>query len=1307
MRHLRVVFFLLLPVLNTIIFSAAQSLEEPGPQEEYIPPRTVAVITFQTVPENVKENQWLGTGISEDLSDRLEAAEFESLSVYERRDSTKISRKVGGAQGSISPQNATQIMALKQDIKTKGVDYLVIGSIQSPGKWDNPESDFTMNANIVSVKEEADRGEVADAISVTGKFGAGGAGLFAAQAELSMRVFEALGIDSADFKGTPLSLGQTSNIQAFKSYSEAMIAFDSGDYENAKRLFFKAYQTTGGSYHSALLMFEKSDEKRIEAIESQGAKGTEIASEIEAGDKLLEELEDKQEAHLSTIKYVRAQRAVWKQERYFASGDKHKANEQGEKALAFLAQFRALNSNKALIWKQHIAPNFSYHKDDRLIKLDETVVALQIDDGDISVIRAFNENTGDIQWEYSLCEACYTSESVPVQSGEILFFQYEDANIETVFVVALHMETGQEAWKIQIEHGIYNQPVLHGNMLFVFGSPYYSYGEPDNNIYALDISTGEQIWDYQISNQELYELRVSDDYVYLYCYKSIVALEETTGLKAGEWPATYLPDLKEGIAYFDLNGTLLAREEETLQALWKFDSGNEHLGPCVVSNHTVYTYSESVLYAIDADNGELKWEFETGNPISGIPQIADGVIYVVAESLLYTLDEKDGTSVWKFETELEINYYEEFTGGLVISDDTVYLIASLMFGEQGNLYALERKTGKELWCAEHDQGIFRIILLPEHIVYPANDILFARDASTGELLWTFEAEAMIWPPSLVISDSERQITAIVGEHDIYAIGLNQGGASISDTEADFLSARVYALLGDKERARKIMQQLLSRKPNLRQVALALMNLCADTNSMPCVANTCANYHLRFSSDMHSDEVMQNWISNTPLAWVHPGEMFALEDGSLFGVQDNRIFRLNASSGKEVWSYDIEQKLYDIPSIHHDRIFFQENIETGTYEYEITGAYVLDKNTGHVSMQSKSNAEPEVEPVFDSGVQYIVNDLTLYAIDIKTGGIIWKFVLETSIEFEPVVYQNSIIIDTGFHFYCLDKITGKQKWRYEAMTLHGQLAPLIIEDTALFFKEEIVFAFDIETGVLRWQYTAEDSFISHPATFENIILINNNYEITSLDINTGEIIWQNEADYDRLANTPVVQNGIIFLLAETYVYDEETDSSDDEWAVSAIELSTGKTLWQTHKPGEISHNNDSLLVSQEHIFIMTRDFEYNIGYIFALSAKSGEILWEYDTGYYDYWMPVVDNEMLYVSGVEFMSVIDIQDGRKIWGFEIGKSVPSKPVVSGNLVFMDLSFADRPHSIIALDMTKARQMLQQGKKWWDDEQSGLDD
>jgi outer membrane protein assembly factor BamB len=168
--------------------------------------------------------------------------------------------------------------------------------------------------------------------------------------------------------------------------------------------------------------------------------------------------------------------------------------------------------------------------------------------------------------------------------------------------------------------------------------------------------------------------------------------------------------------------------------------------PPVVANGILYSgYETGVLRAIDATTGNIIWEFCGGItfPVFSSPLVVDNVVFGTALNAVFALDAQSGSETWNYSvrdipsvSHYPLSYYP-IVSSFMFDTGVLYFCAS-----DGNVYALDADSGKELWNTPYTSDVSRIYipsapLLSEGLIYMGSDMgdVCVLNASDGTKLW--------------------------------------------------------------------------------------------------------------------------------------------------------------------------------------------------------------------------------------------------------------------------------------------------------------------------------------------------------------------------------------------------------------------------------------------------------------------------------------------------------------------------------------------------------------------------------------------
>ena len=188
---------------------------------------------------------------------------------------------------------------------------------------------------------------------------------------------------------------------------------------------------------------------------------------------------------------------------------------------------------------------------------------------------------------------------------------------------------------------------------------------------------------------------------------------------------------------------------------WKFKTNSlVNSSPAISGNNIYFGGADSVMYCLDINSGAVKWQFKTGGAVNASPAIADGTLFFGShDGNFYALDAATGKRKWVFNTAGEKLFSARHLHGQepadsVFTDRWDFWLSSpaidgrkLYFGSgSGFLYALDLKTGKQVWAFKTDGIIHSSPAVAFGKVYFGgwDTYLHALDANTGKEIWKFQ-----------------------------------------------------------------------------------------------------------------------------------------------------------------------------------------------------------------------------------------------------------------------------------------------------------------------------------------------------------------------------------------------------------------------------------------------------------------------------------------------------------------------------------------------------------------------------------------
>jgi outer membrane protein assembly factor BamB len=218
-----------------------------------------------------------------------------------------------------------------------------------------------------------------------------------------------------------------------------------------------------------------------------------------------------------------------------------------------------------------------------------------------NVLNSTNVGSIDLDWSYTTAGAITSS---PAVSGGSVYFGSADDNL-----YALNATTGALLWKYTTGNSIVgSSPAVVSNTVYV--------GSTDDYLYAINATTGALVWK----------------------FKTGAAINSSPAVVGG---VVYIGSTDDNV--YAVNATTGAQ-------VWKFATGNQVTSSPAVSNGLVFIGSyDDNLYAINATTGAEVWLYTTGNKISSSPAVSEEVVYFGSQDEnLYAVNARTGVLLWKY-----------------------------------------------------------------------------------------------------------------------------------------------------------------------------------------------------------------------------------------------------------------------------------------------------------------------------------------------------------------------------------------------------------------------------------------------------------------------------------------------------------------------------------------------------------------------------------------------------------------------------------------------------------------------------------
>jgi outer membrane protein assembly factor BamB len=555
--------------------------------------------------------------------------------------------------------------------------------------------------------------------------------------------------------------------------------------------------------------------------------------------------------------------------------------------------------------------------------------------------------------------------------------------------------------------------------------------------------------------------------------------------------------------------------------------------------------------------------------------------------------------------------------------------------------------------------------------------VFALDRETGSVIWNTTVPAPgPWPAVYKIDDTHL----VIGNS---SLNIETGrilwtSANFSATSAPLFSANVYSP----------EEKMFYTKVNSYVQAWDF----SDPSNPPKLA----------------------WETYVPGSGI-VGSGVQYGDGKVFpGSYEPRQMALDAKTGKVLWDTETKGSMLFSGSYYQGKF-----IRAGSHDNTM---YCFNATTGEILWTFNPNTENGyfcVGSAVAYGMVYELNrDGHLYALDVNTGHLVWKYKGPGPLMFpgNPTVADGKIYATTGqvasytgengeSEFVCLDAYTGQLIWKLPIEAFAPRESVAIAYGNLYLIPADVTTMVDSKSGeeystlnqvwaigaeqwsmwrhdpahsavgqsgpanlTLSWKFTTDGAVISSPSLVDGRVYVgsqDNNLYCTNA--RSGSLIWKSSTG-GPIKSSPAIVDGRVYICPDDgYVY--------------CFDAYTGNKIWVKNAGGYIPANfaspvilRSSPAVVKGRVYVGSLDTN-----VYCLDANSGNVNWTYKTEGYITSSPAIVDGAVYIISQEPASgalyKLDASSGGLIWKKELpyqqvftgGNDMHASPTVAEGMVF----------------------------------------
>ena len=311
-----------------------------------------------------------------------------------------------------------------------------------------------------------------------------------------------------------------------------------------------------------------------------------------------------------------------------------------------------------------------------------------------------------------------------------------------------------------------------------------------------------------------------------------------------------------------------------------------------------------------------------------------------------------------------------------------------------------------------------------------------------------------------------------------------------------------------------------------------------------------------------------------------GMVFAspvVADGIVYiGSADHNLYALDAQTGTQKWKFKTGSRVNSSAAVANGTIFF------GSYDGNF---YAVDSATGKLKWKFATAGERRFEGKHLHGVQPIAElmpdpfdvflsspavsqdavyfgsgDGNIYALDVNSGSLKWKFHTGDVVHASPAISDGTLYVGSwDSYFYALDAATGKEKWRFKTGEDHeiynqvGIQSSAAVANGTVYFgcRDSNFYAVDATTGQQKWKFNNKGSWVvGSPAVVGDKVYFatSDSGMFYALDAASGSQAFSVSSSKWPMFSSPAIAGTMAYL-------------GSDAGKLLAIDLTAKKVAWE--------------------------------------------------------------------------------------------------------------------------------------------------
>lgn len=421
-------------------------------------------------------------------------------------------------------------------------------------------------------------------------------------------------------------------------------------------------------------------------------------------------------------------------------------------------------------------------------------------------------------------------------------------------------------------------------------------------------------------------------------------------------------------------------------------------------------------------------------------------------------------------------------------------------------------------------------------------------------------------------------------------------------------------------------------------------------------------------------------------WSTPTKSPMIFSGSYYqgrflrgGTDDNTMYCFNATNGETLWTYNANSVGYfTIGCAVAYGMVYEPNKDGNIYAIDVETGNLAWKYKGPGTMLFPGN------PTVADGKVYVTTGQNatfgeetgaseFACLNAYTGEVIWKLPIEAYAPRESVaVAYGKLYLIPGDVTTAVDATSGSEYVVKGQVWAFGSNSSKVSDGSWPMFRHDAVRSSIGKGGpsnlTLVWKYTTNGAVMSSPSIEDGILYVGSeDKNIYAINAWSGELIW-NFTTLGTIESSPAVGNGKVF-------------TGGDDGYVYCLDAYKGNLLWRRFVNGNLPHTSGAAVMLRsspavvgDRVYVGSLD-----GNLYALDANSGAVVWEFETQGPITSSPTVADGAVYITSEEptegALYKLNADVGGLMWRkslqyqqqFTGGTDMAGSPTVANGMVF----------------------------------------